>query len=132
SAVYLFLYLSRWEWNRAMIAGLVLVASETALFAGAILVRIERLEERLDQRQDDPVPQELRATRGTTENRFDWLAPPDRLGVFIPVLLGAGAVISALAWVVERVARLTVGRATEHVLAMRLSVLRLPDSLVGP
>ena len=48
--------------------------------------------------------------------------------MFIPVLLGAGAVLSALAWVVERVARATAGRAAEAGLASRLGRLELPAS----
>jgi hypothetical protein len=46
--------------------------------------------------------------------------------VFIPVLLGAGALLSGLAWVVERLARATAGRAAEHGLAGRLAALDLP------
>ena len=57
---------------------------------------------------------------------FAWLTRTDRTSVFIPVLLGAGAVLSALAWVVERVARATAGRAAEAGLARRLGLLELP------
>ena len=46
--------------------------------------------------------------------------------MFIPVLLGAGAVLSALAWVVERLARATAGRAAEQGLATRLGALEPP------
>jgi hypothetical protein len=47
--------------------------------------------------------------------------------VFIPVLLGAGAVLSGLAWVVERVARATAGRSAETGLARDLGALDLPQ-----
>ena len=48
--------------------------------------------------------------------------------MFIPVLLGAGAVLSGMAWVVERVARATAGRAAEHGLARQLARrLELPS-----
>ena len=53
-------------------------------------------------------PHDALRPRGPT---FAWLTRTDRSNVFIPVLLGAGAVLSALAWVVERVARATAGRA---------------------
>ncbi len=46
--------------------------------------------------------------------------------MFIPVLLGAGAVLSGLAWVVERVARATAGRNAETGLARDLGALDLP------
>jgi hypothetical protein len=106
SAGYLFVYLSRWEWNRALIAGLVLVAVETAVFAGLLMGRLERVEDRLDRLGTDlrasgtrpagsaeAMRAELRSGRPAPARRYDWLAPPDRLGVFIPVLLGAGAVL---------------------------------------
>ena len=57
---------------------------------------------------------------------FAWLAKPDGMNVFIPVLLGAGALLSAVAWAVERLARATAGRAAERGLAGQLAALDLP------
>jgi hypothetical protein len=42
------------------------------------------------------------------------------------VLLGAGALLSGVAWVVERLARATAGRSAEQGLARRLGALDLP------
>ena len=52
---------------------------------------------------------------------------PEHSNVFIPVLLGAGAVLSGLAWIVERLAKATAGRAGEHGLARQLGELDLPS-----
>ena len=37
SGTYLLVYLYRWEWNRALVAGIFFVAAEVAIAAGAIL-----------------------------------------------------------------------------------------------
>ena len=50
------------------------------------------------------------------------------MGVFVPVLLGAGAVLSGLAWIVERLARSTAGRVAESGLARGSGSLDLPPS----
>ena len=63
---------------------------------------------------------------------FAWLEP-DRLGVFLPILLGAGVLASAAAWVVEALARKTARPALERRLAARLEVFALPaGGLLGP
>ena len=63
---------------------------------------------------------------------FAWLDPHDqRMGVFVPVLMGAGLVMSGLAWLIERLARRTAGPALERGLAGQLSALALPDRLVA-
>ena len=62
---------------------------------------------------------------------FAWL-DGTRSNVFVPVLLGAGAVLSGLAWVVDRVARLTATPAMEKTLARKLTTLHpTPGGLLG-
>jgi hypothetical protein len=56
---------------------------------------------------------------------FAWLTP-DRTNVFVPVLLGAGVIMSAVAWVVEKLARATAGTSMERGLALRLEPLAPP------
>jgi hypothetical protein len=48
----------------------------------------------------------LRSTNDdAARQRFRWLErPPDQLGVFIPVLLGAGVLLSLVAYLIERIA----------------------------
>ena len=48
SGWYVFVYLYRWEWNRALISGVIFVAAELALIGTLVLERLSRLERRLD------------------------------------------------------------------------------------
>lgn len=131
SGVYVFVYLYRWEWHRAVFAGIVFVAAEVGLGIAALLDRLQRLERRLDQ---TPSEDDMRRLLGHIEDAaparrpFQWLGNEvDRLGVFVPILLGAGVVLSALAWAVERLARATAGPILERGLALRLAPLAFPE-----
>jgi hypothetical protein len=129
SGAYVFVYLYRWEWNRAQVSAAIFIAAEVALVGWLLADRVKRLERRLDANVLDAERrrlQILRATAPAPRTSFSWLAHPERTNVFIPVLLGAGAVLSGLAWVVERLARATAGRAAEHGLARQLGDLDLP------
>jgi hypothetical protein len=109
SGIYLLVYLYRWEWNRALISGLFFVAAEVALVAGAIVRRIHRLELRLDEMRPEP-PAGREEDEGLPGGGpFSWLGSGEGLGVFIPVLLGVGVILSALAYVVERLAAVSAG-----------------------
>jgi hypothetical protein len=147
---YVFIYLARWEWNRALMAGVLFVAAELGLLGLLLLDRLARLERRLDERDRAPArvappatvaPSLEPAAPAAADARvlarvhdaappprrpFAWLDPTDRMSVFVPVLLGAGVLLSGAAWLVERVARLTGGAALERRLAARLDVLALP------
>jgi hypothetical protein len=48
------------------------------------------------------------------------------MNVFVPVLMGAGVLLSGIAWVVERLARATVTPVAERGLAAQLDGLALP------
>ena len=128
---YVFVYLYRWEWNRAQIAAAIFVAVEVGLVGWLVSDRIRRLERRFEQSDRDAAVarrrQVLRDTAPPPRVTFAWLTRTDRSSVFIPVLLGAGAVLSGLAWVVERISRATAGRAAEHGLAHRLGTLDHPS-----
>jgi hypothetical protein len=131
SGGYLIIYLYRWEWNRAIISGLVFVAAEVAMASAMILRRLQALE-RGDASARPTSPQRLvlerlRATPLDRPNPFAWLSPRrGRTTVFVPVLLGAGAVLSAIAYVVERIAEATALPAFDRRLASRLSALSPP------
>jgi hypothetical protein len=135
SGTYLFVYLYRWEWNRAAIAGIFLIAAEIALASALILRKLGSIEKRLEGRADDApsfgtgeVLDELRETAPPAKQSFRWLARSgDDLNVFVPVLMGAGIVLSGIAWLVERFARATARPALEAGLAARLAPLALPD-----
>ena len=142
---YFFLYLVRWEWNRALVSGIIFLAAEVALFGSLLLERLTKLRTSIDeqlaiahqaakQSPRQPRPQVLSRIRDAQpepRNPFAWLRP-DSTNVFVPVLLGAGVVVSAIAWLVERIARATAGPRLERGLALRLDDLQPPaDGLLG-
>ena len=43
SGYYFFVYLTRWEWNRALTSGVILLAAEIGLVGALVLDRIGRL-----------------------------------------------------------------------------------------
>ena len=137
SGAYVFVYLDRWEWNRAMFAAILFIATQTALVGALVLERLRVLSERVDElarrpAADPQVLERLRATAPEPSKPFAWLDPRgEKLGVFVPVLMGAGMVLSALAWLVERLARRTAGPVLERGLAGQLAALAMPDSLLG-
>jgi hypothetical protein len=130
SGWYVFVYLYRWEWNRALVSGVIFLAAEVALLGLALVDRIGRVERGIG---------DLRAADGRVLQRVQEAAPPpgkpfawlgrasQQSNVFVPVLMGAGVVLSAIAWLVERVARATAGPTLEHGLARRLAVVSLPE-----
>ncbi|MEO6121554.1 MAG: hypothetical protein ABIW46_04195 [Acidimicrobiales bacterium] len=140
AGTYLLIYLYRWEWNRALTAGVFVLIAEVALGTAAIMERLRAMEERLARQAPAATPSTdralrvLRQTAPPARDHFAWLTPrADQLGVFVPVLMGAGAVLSGLAWLVERFARRTARPVLEHKLAARLGALSLPEGgLVGP
>lgn len=130
SGTYLFVYLYRWEWNRAIIAGVFFLAAQMALSTAAVLGRLRAVETAQRQRPDAPSPRVLghiREAAAPPRDHFAWLRPQsERLGVFVPILMGAGFVLSGLAWLVERIARSTAAPRLEHGLAVGLGALALP------
>lgn len=128
SGAYLLIYLYRWEWNRAIISGLIFVAAEVALATSMILRRLKALERRDAAPGPQPaVLERLRSTPVDHANPFAWLEPKEgQVSVFVPVLLGAGAILSALAYVVERIAQATALPVLDQDLASRLSALAPP------
>ena len=136
SGYYFFLYLTRWEWSHAFTAGVIFLAAEVALFGALVLDRIGSL--RASMAPAPPVPAQsrgqvlmrIRESAPAHRNHFAWLRA-DGTGVFVPVLLGAGVIVSGIAWLVERTARAIGGRQLEHGLAVRLHNLAPPaDGLI--
>ena len=153
---YVFIYLYRWEWNRALMSAALFLVAEVALVGAVIVERMRRIDAKLDARTnaytatqpsagsvggaligaaDDEyaAPTDRQpAASGTVD--FPWLRasgePTDRFGVFIPVLMGAGVVLSGIAWLVERIARAAAPRAGGEAARNRPSVLALPPG--GP
>lgn len=138
AGTYLVVYLYRWQWQRALLSGVLLVVIEVMLLGLVMLERLTRIEERLrdsDRRQRELAARQedvLARLREAPEPesggaRFRWLEEPaERTYVFVPVLMVAGVVLSGLAWVVQRIASVTA-RPAERRLAGRLAVLAAPD-----
>lgn len=123
SGVYVFVYLVRWEWHRAIISALLFLVAEVAVLGLMFAGWLRRLESKVDDLgRRARVDEHLAAAAKPHESPFKWLQDTDHLSVFVPILLGAGVVISALAWVVERFAHVTAG----SVLARRLAVDLVP------
>ncbi|MFJ4789111.1 hypothetical protein [Streptomyces sp. NPDC088794] len=137
AGTYLVVYLYRWQWQRAILCGILLLVVEVMLLGIVLLGRLARIEERvkesaerqreLTNRQEDVL---VRLRQGPVEResaRFRWLEDTaDRTYVFVPVLMVTGVLLSGLAWVVQRIASAT-GRPAERRLAGRLTVLTAPD-----
>ncbi|HYP23796.1 MAG TPA: hypothetical protein VEV43_09495 [Actinomycetota bacterium] len=127
SGTYLFVYLYRWEWNRTLIAGIFFVAAEIALVGAAILERLKKMESRIESRvAEPPALAHIQETAPEPKAGFKWLTRTGGTNVFVPVLMGAGFVVSGIAWLVERFAHATARPALERGLAWRLAPLSLP------
>ena len=136
SGTYVFVYLYRWEWNRALTAGIIFIATEVAVFGALIL-------DRLRTGRDAATRSSRSANRGglgpasageaPPKDHFAWLAESSsRLSVFIPVLLGAGILLSGIAWLVERISRAAARPGLEWRMAEQFDALALPkEPLVG-
>ena len=134
---YVFIYLVRWEWNRALIAGLFFLAAEAVLIADVVLGRIDKLGKQLEEdrarERTMAMAARLRANRPDSAGPFAWLAPDrDRLNVFLPILIGAGVVLSAVAYLVEQLSRVTAVPVAENELARGLSTMALPVEGLSP
>ena len=131
SAVYLAVYLVRWEWQRATIAGLLMLAGEVALVGVVLHSRLSRLDVARPGGFTERAKGHLAAVPEPTPKAFRWLEPQnDRLGVFIPLLLGVGVIASAIAWVAEQLAR-RAGRAPSvSATVAALAALEPPQRLV--
>ena len=124
-AVYMVVSLNRWEWNRALFFGLIVLIAEVGLATGLVLRKLDRIgstahpgAETLDV---------LRATRPPSADRFAWLKESTGgLNVFITFLVGGGVILSGVAWVVDRVAANTTTPIGEGRLAAQLEPISYP------
>jgi hypothetical protein len=124
---YFFAYLTLWEWNRALIAGFLMVTAEVGLVAILLLARLDSLNRRIaETNRAERIKTRLEAAPSESKD-FAWLRDPNQTYVFIPVLLGAGVVASGLAWLVERIARLTSRSGNTTSLSKDLAALAPPE-----
>ncbi|MBD9725581.1 hypothetical protein PV755_14625 [Streptomyces caniscabiei] len=132
AGVYFVVYLYRWQWQRAILSGVLLLIVGVLLLGLVLLGRLARIEERIresDRRQQDALARLRQTHTRERDDRFRWLEDPaGRTYVFVPVLLITGVVLSGIAWLVQRIASVTARPAAERHLAGRLAVLTSPDS----
>ena len=123
---YMIVSLNRWEWNRALFFGLIVLIAEIGLATGLVLRRLSRLEYRM--RVDPEVANVLRETRPPSPDRFAWLRETtQRPNVFITFIVGGGIILSAGAWVIDRVASKTSSPTGEEKLLRQLSGISYPS-----
>lgn len=123
AAAYMIVSLNRWEWNRALFFGLIVLIAEVALATAILLRRLGQLQRRDDI--DPAVLEALRKSRPTRPSRFAWLEPT-RMNVFITFLVGGGVLLSGIAWVVDRIASKTTTPVGEERLARQLGPISYP------
>jgi hypothetical protein len=127
AGAYTIVSLNRWEWNRALFFGLVVLIAEVGLATGLVLRRLARLE-RASRDVLDPMLREiLRVNRPPQRDRFSWLKEsPSQMNVFVTFLVGGGIVVSAAAWLIDRLAARTTTPVGEDRLARRLGRISYP------
>ena len=132
SGTYVFIYLDRWEWTRALFVTMVFVVAEIALVGIMVIQRLQRLEARLDGRDerdetlDEGVLLRIRQTRPEYD-RFAWLRDSmSRTNVFITMVVGGGVVLSGAAWLIDKVAGRTVTSNRERQLTEQLHTIAFP------
>lgn len=126
AAAYMVVSLNRWEWDRALFFGLILLMAEVGLATGLVLRKLDRIE-----RAGGPVDPEVRriveGARPQAPDRFAWLRESSqRTNVFITFLVGGGVLLSALAWLVDHVAARTATPTREARLARLLEPISYP------
>jgi hypothetical protein len=123
--VYMVVSLNRWEWNRALFFGLIVLIAEVALATGLVLRKLTQLKP--NPEGDPALLAILRETRPPTPDRFAWLkAGNGQTHVFITFLVGGGIILSALAWLIDRIASNTSTPAGEERLAIELGPISYP------
>lgn len=127
SVVYMVVSLNRWEWNRALFFGLIVLMAEVGLATGLVLRRLARLELNTQRRADPTVVQILRETR-PSRDRFAWMRDlTQQLNVFVTFVVAGGVLLSGVAWLVDRVASKTSSPAGEERLARQLYPVSYPS-----
>ena len=87
----------------------------------------DRLGRRIDEAgRAERIKARLDAAPSSGSKSFAWLRDPNQMNVFVPVLLGAGVLASGLAWIVERIARLTSRSGNTTSLSRDLAGLASP------
>ena len=128
SAAYMVVSLNRWEWNRALFYGLILLIAEVALATALVLKKLSQMN--MSRPIDPEVAAAVRDSKPEPSARFKWLEDSTtngQLSVFITFAVAGGVVLSAIAWAVDRIASKTTSRIGERHLINRLHAISYPD-----
>jgi hypothetical protein len=125
-AVYMIVSLNRWEWNRALFFGLIVLIAEVGLATALVLRKLGQLERPAGTHAE--TLSAIRGTRPPTPDRFEWLkeSAGGRLNVFITFLVAGGVLVSGLAWVFDKLGARTSTPIAEERLAMKLGLISYP------
>lgn len=125
---YVFVYLYRWEWNRAVMMAAFFIAAEVAVATALVLRKLTELStERQQAASPDPAVVTRLRDAAPRRDHFAWLGVNgDRVSVFITMVVGGGVLVSGLAWAIDRIAGQTAGRRMEGDLAGRLGPIAFP------
>ena len=124
--VYMVVSLNRWEWNRALFFGLIVLIAEVGLATGLILRKLTRVD-RAPSTQKEMLAA-IRQSRPEPPDRFAWLKETTRgTGVFITFVVAGGLIISVIGWLIDRLASTTSTALAEERLAGDLQSIAYPD-----
>jgi hypothetical protein len=129
AAAYMIVSLNRWEWNRALFFGLILLKAEVGLATGLVLRKLDRISALVERSRpvDPAVTGILQDTRPAAPDRFAWLREStQRTNVFITFLVGGGVLLSGVAWLVDRIASRTSTPQREERLVRLLAPISYP------
>jgi hypothetical protein len=122
--IYMVVSLNRWEWNRALFFGLIVLIAEVGIVGALILRRLTRIEQ---AKLDPAILAILRETRPAAPHRFGWLEETTtQMNVFITFLVGGGIILSGMAWVADKIGARTYTPAGEEKLARQLGSISYP------
>ena len=122
--LYMVVSLNRWEWNRALFFGLIVLIAEVGIATALILRRLSRIEH---SKLDPAILAILRDTRPASPHRFGWLEDTTtQMNVFITFLVGGGIILSGMAWVADKIGAKTYTPAGEEKLARQLGSISYP------
>ena len=123
--VYMVVSLNRWEWNRALFFGLIVVIAEIGLATGLVLRKLSELQRHPSV--DPDLLAVLREARPPAPDRFAWLkGTSGRTNVFITFFVGGGVLLSGLAWLIDRIASNTATPRAEERLVADLGPISYP------
>jgi hypothetical protein len=126
SGAYMVVSLNRWEWNRALFYGLILLIAEVALATGLVLKKLGQLSGA--PAVDPEIAAAVRDSAPDPSARFKWLddTTSGQLSVFITFAVAGGVLLSGIAWLVDRIASKTTSRVGERHLINRLHAISYP------